>query len=118
MSTVNNDLEILRLQKIIEEKNLEIARLTENKPEKNINFVVRNKTVSSFDSDCDQRYGYELISQWREAKESWCVPNEESEIKSSMTCYPYKQKHKSVPDIFCEAKNFIIDFSGVCYCTT
>lgn len=68
--------------------------------------------MTSLEQDCDARYGYHLIDAWRSSRQIWCTSP-----ASSLVCYPYHQEHKKLdgrgPDMFCEATNFIIDFSKV-----
>lgn len=70
--------------------------------------------LTSMEQDCENRYGMDLVHIWKKNKQSWCgSPEEESEL----ICYPYHQTHKKLdgrgPDLFCEARNFVIDFSKV-----
>ena len=68
--------------------------------------------ADGLEKDCEMRYGISLINIWRKNSEVWCdSPN------SQLKCYPYHQHHKKLdgrgPDLFCEATNFMIDFSKV-----
>ena len=69
--------------------------------------------VTDMEADCENRYGLTLIENWKKAGEVWCTDGAQSVLK----CYPYHQKHKQLdgrgPDMFCEATNFVIDFSKV-----
>lgn len=69
--------------------------------------------VTNLERDCSSRYGVGLVDNWSKSKQVWCEDG-----TSSLTCYPYHQTHKKIdgrgPDLFCEAKNFVIDFSKVC----
>jgi hypothetical protein len=71
--------------------------------------------MTSFTSDCEMRYGMQLIDQWKASKQVWCTSPDSvpSRDRSELVCYPYTQKHKSSPDVFCEATNFVIDFSKI-----
>lgn len=70
------------------------------------------ETTTSFEIECEQRYGMLLVQEWKRNKEVWC-----DSPQSQLVCYPYHQIHKRTdgkpPDMFCEATNFIIDFSKV-----
>lgn len=68
--------------------------------------------LTSLQADCERRFGIELIEQWKASKQVWCdAPT------SQLVCYPYHQHHKKLDgrgtDVFCEATNFIIDFSKI-----
>jgi hypothetical protein len=73
---------------------------------------------TKFDQDCENRYGMTLIDEWRKSEQIWCedkIPN--ANYRSTLKCFPYHQQHKKKddrgPDLFCEATNFVIDFSKV-----
>lgn len=70
--------------------------------------------TSRFRQECLNRYGMDLASIWKKNEEIWC---EDSTHQSYLKCYPYHQAHKKLdgrgPDLFCEATNFLIDFSKV-----
>jgi hypothetical protein len=79
---------------------------------------------TSFHSECEARYGMKLIDEWKSKKQTWCQSSPSSLSssssssssgvpESSLICYPHIQKHKNSPDLFCEATNFIIDFSKI-----
>lgn len=78
---------------------------------------------TSFEIECENRYGLPLIDFWKAKKQTWCVNNqpirdiEGNEITSELICYPYHQQHKKLShdreDMFCVAKNVVIDFSKV-----
>lgn len=73
---------------------------------------------TSMEDHCEQRYGLELADEWRKKEEVWCTgPSEDVAMKSELKCYPYHQAHKKLdgrgPDLFCEATNFVMDFSKV-----
>lgn len=75
-----------------------------------------SSTVSSdIESECEERYGDTLLHNWKASRQLWCSSVEK--LDSSITCYPYHQKHKQLdgrsPDMFCEATNLFIDFSKV-----
>ena len=62
-----------------------------------------------------------LVEQWKASRQDWCsLPDggggDAKDLKDapSITCYPYAQKHKGrVKDVFCEARNIVLDFSKV-----
>jgi len=68
---------------------------------------------------CEAKFGVSLIDNWRASQQVWCSGhnNNKSQIQSELRCYPYHQLHKQRdgrgPDMFCEATNFVIDFSKV-----
>lgn len=64
-------------------------------------------------AECEAYYGMQLVDNWRAKKELWCGTDEGASMQSSLHCYPYTQHHKNSPDMFCEATNFVIDFSKV-----
>ena len=70
--------------------------------------------LTAMEADCENRYGVTLIEHWSKAEEIWCS---DDGANSVLRCYPYHQKHKQLdgrgPDLFCEATNFVIDFSKV-----
>lgn len=73
---------------------------------------------TSMEDHCEQRYGLELADEWRKKEEIWCTgPSDDVAMKSELKCYPYHQAHKKLdgrgPDLFCEATNFVMDFSKV-----
>lgn len=120
---VQNPDIIAALESVIQQKEKEIDRLTLELKSlangKNLNDIETNYSNFAMDvhsPDCELRYGMSLVSNWRQSAENWCSPIPGPGISSSLTCYPYRQKHKHVADIFCEAKNFVIDFSGVSIC--
>lgn len=87
-----------------------------------------NLLRTSLDRECEARFGLGLVDRWRAAEEEWCSSaKNQSKIKSQphedsfIKCYPYAQVHKkkhtagrrSAIDLFCEAKNILIDFTKV-----
>lgn len=70
--------------------------------------------LTNFELECENRYGLFLADLWRKNKQTWCI---DSSKQSTLECYPYHQQHKKLdgrgPDLICEAKNFLIDFSKV-----
>jgi hypothetical protein len=79
----------------------------------NMNHPFLNIPKTKLEEECENRYGLSLIKEWKSKKETWC-----KDSTSSLTCYPYLQVHKNTStnkryDMFCEAKNFIIDFSKI-----
>ena len=70
-------------------------------------------SFSDMENECENRYGLNLIDLWSRNEQIWCSDGKGSELK----CYPYHQKHKKLdgrgPDMFCEATNFVMDFSKV-----
>lgn len=73
---------------------------------------------SAMEVECENRYGMDLVRQWSSRKEVWCTPQSaDGDTASELTCYPYHQAHKKLdgrgPDMFCEARNFVVDFSKV-----
>lgn len=77
--------------------------------------------MSSSEADCEMRYGLSLIQTWRQNAQTWCKESETTtvppDLRSELKCFRYHQPHKKLdgrgPDMFCEAKNFFIDFSRV-----
>jgi len=72
--------------------------------------------LSQMEDKCEKRYGLELIHEWRKSRQVFCSSEggHLSAAKSELVCYPYKQAHKSyAEDIFCEATNFVVDFSKI-----
>jgi hypothetical protein len=73
--------------------------------------------LAGFEADCEARYGLELAETWRHNEQTWCVSRPGDAVQSELKCYPYHQKHKKLDgrgaDLFCEATNFVIDFSKV-----
>ena len=74
------------------------------------------KYYTSMERDCEQRYGMQLITKWKNNEEIWCS-NKDPKDLSELTCYPLHQTHKKLDgrgsDLFCVATNFVIDFSKV-----
>lgn len=74
--------------------------------------ITSHELNSKFESECDGKYGEAFISNWRDSKQIWC-----EDETSSLICYPYHQAHKKLdgrgPDLFCEARDFVIDFAKV-----
>lgn len=72
-------------------------------------------TGLQLDRECEWRYGLTLIEEWKKKEEIWCETDSGAEMKSSLRCFPYHQQHKKLdhrgPDVFCEARNFFIDFA-------
>lgn len=75
--------------------------------------------TSDMEKSCEDRYGLSLVGKWRENKQVWCSEptSTQNEYPSELSCYRYHQAHKKLdgrgPDLFCVAKNFVIDFSKV-----
>mmetsp|Transcript_19965 Transcript_19965/g.28603 ORF Transcript_19965/g.28603 Transcript_19965/m.28603 type:complete len:582 (+) Transcript_19965:16-1761(+) len=73
--------------------------------------------LSDSEKDCESRYGMQLVEEWRKSEQIWCKTDPNNQISSELRCFPYHQKHKQLdgrgPDMFCEATNFVIDFSKV-----
>lgn len=67
-------------------------------------------SISSFEDECEERYGFRLADNWRHHQQVWCSSQDQS---SKLLCYPYRQKHKDSDDVFCVAENFVVDFSKV-----
>lgn len=65
------------------------------------------------EEECESKYGLNLVENWRRSGETWCQTDAEAKVESSLSCYPFKQQHKRDKDMFCEATNFIIDFSKI-----
>jgi hypothetical protein len=114
--------EILRLNEQLRISNLalkdttkfsEIVRTVEIEaaPVEDKNFL--DVRPSRMDDHCEPRFGLELIENWRKSEQTWCESDPGEKIESTLKCYPYKQAHKNDKDMFCEATNFIIDFSKV-----
>ena len=78
---------------------------------------VNDVEPTEFDMDCESRFGVSLIREWRQKKQVWCDSGGDETSRSTLTCFPYHQKHKQLDgrgeDLFCEATNFEIDFSKV-----
>lgn len=109
------ELEIMRLKEQIlqsqKHRKEETGHQQSNEVEKASNhgfLLTPNKLLD----ECEERYGLQLIENWRKSKQVWCSSETDG---SSLICYPYKQHHKSHQDMFCEASNFVIDFSKVLY---
>jgi hypothetical protein len=89
---------------------------------------------------CEAKFGVSLIDNWRASQQVWCSSEDNAntvhsnsnsnsdrntdnkhtdntQMPSELKCYPYHQLHKQRdgrgPDMFCEATNFVIDFSKV-----
>lgn len=97
-SQVNSD--IIRVPQVIESKVNSAENFLDVKP-------------SQMDAYCEPRFGLQLIEKWSHSEETWCESDQSEKIQSSLRCYPYKQAHKNDKDMFCEAANFVIDFSKV-----
>ncbi|KAJ1438330.1 hypothetical protein B484DRAFT_477201 [Ochromonadaceae sp. CCMP2298] len=73
--------------------------------------------LSGFEADCEARYGLELAETWGRNEQIWCQSRPGDAVQSQLKCYPYHQKHKKLDgrgaDLFCEASNFVVDFSKV-----
>jgi uncharacterized small protein (DUF1192 family) len=137
MNPKSNGPDVNSLLSIIQEKEMRIAALSdeiqrtkENSQDKSISLPSPSLGDSHSDSprsvsyaldvppakleaECESYYGMQLVDKWRQSEQVWCEPSEGATLQSSLTCYPYKQHHKSSPDMFCEATNFVIDFSKV-----
>ena len=115
ISRLNEELRIFKLalkekpavSVPIRESSVHIAAL----PTDTMNFLDVRPT--QMDDYCEPRFGLELIEKWRNSEQTWCASESGGKIASSLKCYPYKQAHKNDKDMFCEATNFIIDFSKV-----
>eukprot|EP01036_Dinobryon_divergens_P031482 gene31482-40884_t len=103
-SQISMDSKITEKIPIAEKNNLAVAKAAKKKS---------SSLLTDMEADCENRYGVTLIEQWSKAEEIWCSDGANSLLK----CYPYHQKHKQLdgrgPDLFCEATNFVIDFSKV-----
>jgi hypothetical protein len=85
-----------------------------------VTYGVANKLwpTSQREDECEAKYGLELVNIWKKNEEMWCaLPQGAADVESELKCYPYHQAHKKLdgraPDLFCEATNFVIDFSKV-----
>jgi hypothetical protein len=85
-----------------------------------VTYGVANKLwpTSQREDECEAKYGVELVNIWKKNEEMWCaLPQGAAVVESELKCYPYHQAHKKLdgraPDLFCEATNFVIDFSKV-----
>jgi hypothetical protein len=101
------------------EKIVSVSHVTSKKEDVNKNFLDKSLhfklPVGKLDENCENRYGLNLINEWRRSKKEYCGTST-GKHKSELICYPYTQEHKkseSTKDIFCEAKNFFIDFSKI-----
>ena len=65
---------------------------------------------NSLENMCESKFGMEMVHDWASKGEDWCSGGEGG---ASIRCYPYKQSHKGTQDLFCEAKNLLVDFSKV-----
>lgn len=90
--------------------------------DRKISADILNIQSSSIENECEKRYGLQLIDLWRDTGSIWCKDAINNElnidgISSELKCYQYHQEHKKLdgrgPDIFCEATNFIMDFSKI-----
>ena len=70
---------------------------------------------AALEAECDAYYGMQLVDKWRKAGQTWCTTDEGADVQSVLKCYPYTQHHKKTPDMFCDATNFVVDFSKVTY---
>jgi hypothetical protein len=77
---------------------------------------------SDSEATCDLLYGMDLLADWKKNREVWCADDSASanthpDTASELVCYPYHQAHKKKdgrnPDLICEAKNFVVDFSKI-----
>lgn len=112
---LNEQLRLTQLALKDQPKSSEIIRTVEvaaAAPEDNYKIFL-DVPPSHMDDHCEPRFGLELIENWRRAEQTWCETDPGEKIESTLTCYPYKQAHKSDKDMFCEATNFVIDFSKV-----
>lgn len=118
IETLSADLEnslrkISELEKIT--SNVDSASnkyVNDHVPKNNLYF---KSNMSKFEQNCEKRYGLSLIHEWRDSKKTYCSTTK-GERESELICYPYIQEHKkreSTKDIFCEAKNFFVDFSKI-----
>ena len=74
--------------------------------------------LKGIDGACEKAYGMMLVDEWRTHAQTWCQSDATSGFpESKLVCYPYHQMHKQRdgrgPDLFCQATNFLIDFSKV-----
>ena len=71
-----------------------------------------SKQSGSQGDECEAKYGYQLVEEWRKSEETWCEGSD-----SSIKCYPYHQRHKKLdgrgPDMFCVGINVMLDFSKI-----
>jgi hypothetical protein len=89
-------------------------------PKSGIKVGVRpNGLLTSAEKECEFKYGMDLVDSWRKNREVWCSGDhiDNHDRASELVCYPYHQDHKKLdgrgPDLFCEATNFLVDFSKV-----
>ncbi len=112
ISIGTNRTEIQKLMSEIESKNTEIELLRIG--QRTYSSSVPPTELSEF---CEARYGMTLVDKWRARREIWCQCKASDPLPSEMICYPYHQEHKQLdgrgPDLFCEARNFFVDFSKV-----
>lgn len=123
------------LLSIIQEKEMRIAALSEElqtrKKEDSPTLILSSPNVDSrsfspqathyaldvpptkFEEECESYYGMQLVDKWRHSKQVWCEAPDGTALQSSLSCFPYTQHHKTSPDMFCEATNFVMDFSKV-----
>lgn len=91
--------------------NLQFASISSSKDHTTSSFIA---SPTPFETECENRYGLELVELWKKNKELWC---ESADQVASITCYPYHQVHKKKDgrgsDVVCEARNIVIDFSKV-----
>ena len=68
------------------------------------------------DNTCQAQYGLSVITKWKATKETWCYSDVDG-VEYRLDCYPYHQEHKrrngKGKDMFCEARNVVIDFGKV-----
>lgn len=71
----------------------------------------RLEGLTKAEVECERKYGLALVDEWRDNREIWC------DGAAQLICYPYHQAHKKLDgrqaDLFCEATNFVVDFSKV-----
>ena len=121
----NNNLKI-KLDKVekelIKAKNIHNDDLNTN--DKKLKINPNNLLIPPLlpqESSCENRYGLNLLENWKQTEEIWCKSNHENtkspSIQSTIKCFPYHQQHKKLdgrgPDMFCVAYNILIDFSKV-----
>jgi hypothetical protein len=112
VSELIGKLSVPRLEKSDEKSNVTPIRCdSETK-------VAPNAHLTSMEKECESKYGMDLVKSWRRNREVWCTDDHSADgVQAELICYPYHQVHKQLdgrgPDLFCEATNFVIDFSKV-----
>lgn len=66
---------------------------------------------TSHQQQCDLDYGWGYVRSWASNPITLCSP--QGDATSRLVCYTHKQAARDHTDIFCEAFDFVVDFSKV-----